>query len=247
MPNSNSRTPSNPSTPLKASSGSGGKILSVVLLSGGLDSSANLAFAAERDTVVLALHVDYGQRAAAPEWRASRALAEHYGVKIERIEIPWLGALGGSSLTDKSRDVPELKASELDTLPKIQETAKAVWVPNRNGVLLNVAAAYAERFRAKRIVVGFNREEATTFPDNSRAFLDQTTRAFAYSTRNGVEAYCYTTAMDKTEIVGALKALARPFPHALVWSCYHAGSAPCGRCESCGRHDRALRAGGIEA
>ena len=97
---------------------------------------------------------------------------------------------------------------------KIQETAKAVWVPNRNGVLLNVAAAYAERFRAKRIVVGFNREEATTFPDNSRAFLDQTTRAFAYSTRNGVEAYCYTTAMDKTEIVGALKALARPFPHA---------------------------------
>jgi 7-cyano-7-deazaguanine synthase len=239
---SNSETPSNPgSVPLN------GKTLSVVLLSGGLDSAANLAFAAERDTVVLALHIDYGQRAAAPEWRAARALAEYYGVKIERLDLSWLGALGGSSLTDKSRAVPELRESELDTLPKIQESARSVWVPNRNGVFLNVAGAFAERFRAKRVVVGFNLEEATTFPDNSQAFLDQTTRAFSYSTMTGAEAFCYTTAMDKTEIVRALKTLSRPFPHALVWSCYHAGSEPCGRCESCGRHDRALRDAGVVA
>ena len=242
---SNSETPSNLSTPRKA--GLEPKTLSVVLLSGGLDSAANLAFAVERDTVVLALHIDYGQRAAVPEWRASRALAAYYSVKVERLELPWLGALGGSSLTDRSRDVPELRESELDTLPKIQESAKSVWVPNRNGVLLNTAAAYAERFRAKRVVVGFNREEATTFPDNSQAFLDQTTRAFSYSTMTGAEAFCYTTAMDKTEIVKALKALSRPFPHALVWSCYHAGAEPCGRCESCGRHDRALRDAGVDA
>ncbi len=232
-PSSNSLTPPN------------GKTLSVVLLSGGLDSSANLAIAAETDTVVLALHLDYGQRAAVPEWRASRAIAEYYGVKVERIEIPWLGRLGGSSLTDQSRDIPELRANELDTLSKITESARSVWVPNRNGVLLNIAAAYAERFRAKRVVVGFNREEATTFPDNSQAFLDQTTRAFSYSTMTGVEVHCYTTAMDKTEIVTRLKTLSRPFPHALVWSCYHAGAEPCGRCESCGRHDRALRAAGV--
>lgn len=236
MPNSKTPTPPNPS---------GGKTLSIVLLSGGLDSSANLAFAAERDTVVLALHVDYGQRAEAPEWRAARAIAEYYGVKIEKLDLPWLGALGGSSLTDRSRSVPELHSGELDTLSKITESAKSVWVPNRNGVLLNVAAAYAERFRAKRIVVGFNREEATTFPDNSQAFLDQSTRAFAYSTMTGVEVHCYTTAMDKTEIVKALGKLSRPFPFALVWSCYHAGAEPCGRCESCGRHDRALKMGGV--
>lgn len=236
MPNLKSSTPSD---------SSGTKTLSIVLLSGGLDSSANLAFATERDTVVLALHVDYGQRAEAPEWRASRAIAEYYGVKIEKLDLPWLGALGGSSLTDRSRSVPELQTNELDTLSKIRESAKSVWVPNRNGVLLNVAAAYAERFRAKRIVVGFNREEATTFPDNSREFLDQTTGAFRYSTMTGVEVHCYTTAMDKTEIVTELKGLSRPFPHALVWSCYHAGSEPCGRCESCGRHDRALKMAGI--
>jgi 7-cyano-7-deazaguanine synthase len=240
---SNSKTPGNPATPPKK--GVEEKTLSIILLSGGLDSSANLAIAAARDTVVLALHFDYGQRAAVREWTASQAIAEYYGVKVERVALPWLGALGGSSLTDKSRDVPELRTNELDTLSKIQESAKSVWVPNRNGVLLNVAAAYAERFRAKRIVVGFNREEATTFPDNSEAFLDQTTRSLSYSTMTGVEVHCYTTQMDKREICRELKTLERPFPHHLVWSCYHAGAEPCGRCESCGRHDRALRDEGV--
>lgn len=212
----------------------------IVLLSGGLDSSANLAIALETDQVVLALHVDYGQRAEAPEWIAAQKIAEYYGVKIEKITIPWLGSLGGSSLTDRSREIPELHRSELDTLYKIQETAKSVWVPNRNGVLINIAAAYAERFRAKRVVVGFNREEATTFPDNSEAYLDQATRALSYSTLNGVEVFCYTTQMDKVEICQRLKSLSKTFPHEMVWSCYHAGLEPCGRCESCGRHDRAI-------
>lgn len=210
------------------------------MLSGGLDSAANLALAVETDTVLLALHVDYGQRAAAPEWGAAQKIADYYGIKVEKISIPWLGSLGGSSLTDRSREIPELHRSELDTLLKIQETAKSVWVPNRNGVLINIAAAYAERLRAKRVVVGFNREEATTFPDNSEAFLDQATRALFYSTRNGVEVFCYTTQLDKAEICLRLKALSMEFPHEMIWSCYHAGAEPCGRCESCGRHDRAM-------
>lgn len=221
------------------------RTLSIVLLSGGLDSTANLAMAMEHDTVALALHIDYGQRAEASEWRACQQISDYYGVRLEKISIPWLGVLGGSSLTDRSKEIPELMRSELDALSKIQESAKSVWVPNRNGVLINIAASYAERFSAKRVLVGFNREEATTFPDNSEAFLDQCTKSLSYSTMNGVEVYCYTTRMDKTEICEGLKKLSTPFPHALVWSCYHAGETPCGRCESCVRHDRALEAVGI--
>jgi 7-cyano-7-deazaguanine synthase len=232
-----------PQTPSEKSDS---RLPSVVLLSGGLDSSANLALAMERDTVVLALHMDYGQRAAPAEWRASQKLCEYYGVKLERITVPWLGALGGSSLTDRSKDVPELKREELDAEAKTRESAKSVWVPNRNGVFIQIAAAYAERFRARRVLVGFNREEAATFPDNSEEFLRRSTHALAYSTMNGVEVHSYTSVMDKVEICTALKGLKRPFPHQWVWSCYHAGETPCGRCESCGRHDRALEAAGVE-
>jgi 7-cyano-7-deazaguanine synthase len=215
---------------------------SVVLLSGGLDSSANLAFCREFDDPVLALTVRYGQRAADREVHAARELCRFYGVEHHVLDLSWLGALGGSSLTEAKLSVPELQASQLDDLSVIQDTAKSVWVPNRNGVLINVAAAWAERRRAKRVIVGFNREEATTFPDNSIEFLNRVTRSLEMSTANQVEVFCYTAAWDKREIVRELEKLSTPFPFEKVWSCYMGDETACGRCESCQRLARALLA-----
>lgn len=215
------------------------KAKSVILLSGGLDSAANLAFCVERDIPVLALTADYGQRAAARELEAASRLCQYYGVEHRTVDLKWLGALGGSSLTQADHAVPELRADQLDVAQVTEKSAKSVWVPNRNGVLINVAAAFAERMGAERVVVGFNREEAATFPDNSVAFLDQATRALGFSTANGVRVYCYTAEWDKREIVRELGKLARVFPFDRVWSCYHGGAVPCGNCESCQRFRRA--------
>jgi 7-cyano-7-deazaguanine synthase len=213
---------------------------SIILLSGGLDSAANLAFCHDRDLPMLAMTIRYGQRAADREVQAARALCEYYGVEHQTVDLSWLGALGGSSLTEASKAVPELRTSELDDLSVIQDTAKSVWVPNRNGVLINVAAAWAERKGASRVVVGFNREEATTFPDNSVEFLSRSTRGLELSTANHVEVYCYTAEWDKREIVGELEKLSKPFPFDKVWSCYHGFETACGHCESCQRLARAL-------
>jgi 7-cyano-7-deazaguanine synthase len=216
---------------------------SIVLLSGGLDSAANLALAVSQgETIHLALTAHYGQRAFERELEAARKLAQYYGVRHELVDLTWLGALGGSALTANTLEVPTLQATELDELARIRETARAVWVPNRNGVLLNVAAAYAERLGAESVLVGFNREEATTFPDNSESFLQQATEALTYSTRNGVRVRSFTTQWDKTEMVRALRALPKRFPFELVWSCYHGGRELCGKCESCQRFSRALAA-----
>lgn len=214
---------------------------SVVLLSGGLDSSANLAIACERDQVELALTCDYGQKAAKPEIAAARALCEYYGVRHQILDLTWLGQMGGSSLTS-SEQVPEIRADQLDTGSVIRQTAKQVWVPNRNGVLINVAAAFAERQGCTRVIVGFNREEAVTFPDNSLEYLNRVTDSLALSTANGTQVFCYTTQMDKTQIVRELRALRKPFPFEKIWSCYLGGPKPCGSCESCQRLKRALGA-----
>lgn len=231
----------------KKTKSSGRPRKAVVLLSGGLDSAANLAFAAESRQVVLALTANYGQRAFDSEWKAAIRIARYYKVKHRLIDLRWLGALGGSALTDSKRKVPTLLKNQLDLPKKTEKTAKAVWVPNRNGVLINAASAIAETLGADEVYVGFNAEEAATFPDNSTAFRDAATRALSFSTANRVEVACATDRWDKTRIVKELLKLKKPFPFTLVWSCYHSGRAPCGECESCRRFKRALGANGVSS
>lgn len=211
----------------------------VVLLSGGLDSSANLALSHSRGDRLWALTVNYGQRAWKSEREAARSFCRYYGVSWRELDLPFLGSLGGSALTDPSKSVPELTRDVLDTLSVVTRSADAVWVPNRNGVLIQLACAYAESIGAANVLVGFNREEGATFPDNTRAFMESVNDSLKYSTRGKVRVDSLTVDLDKREIVSRLRSLTTPFPMELVWSCYFAGDSACGKCESCQRLARA--------
>lgn len=210
---------------------------SVVLLSSGLDSTVNLYEARERSDVRLAITFDYGQRAAAREIARAREMTSRLGIPHKAIELPWFRDFTKTSLVDRSQNVPTAGV-EIDDLKKSFETAKAVWVPNRNGIFLNIGAAFAEGIGAKWLIPGFNVEEAATFPDNSQAYLEAATNAFGYSTGNHVEVKCFTTALNKTQIVARGKELGVPFE--LIWTCYFGEEVPCGQCESCRRFQRAL-------
>ena len=103
----------------------------------------------------------------------------------------------------------------------------------------NFESGFAESLKADWIIPGFNIEEAATFPDNSQEFLTSLNQSFFYSTSNRVEVKCFTTKMDKAEIVARGIELETDFD--LIWPCYFAGSTPCAKCESCLRFVRALR------
>jgi 7-cyano-7-deazaguanine synthase len=202
----------------------------VALLSGGLDST--VAFAIRARDAVLALTVDYGQRAARREIAAARITARRYRVPHRVIRLPWLS---GGALTDRKIRLP---SPDLDRPAQAKSSSAAVWVPNRNGVFIAVAAAFAERLGAGRIVVGFNREEAETFADNSTPFLLASNRALRFSTRNRVRVESPTKNWDKRQIV--LEAERRKIALDAVWPCYEGGRRWCRKCESC---LRGLRAG----
>ncbi|GAW94238.1 7-cyano-7-deazaguanine synthase QueC [Calderihabitans maritimus] len=208
----------------------------VVLLSGGLDSAVSMAMALEEMKVKKALTFDYGQRAALREIESARALCRHYGVSHQVIELKWLAALGGSALVDRSRPVPEVAPEDLEE--RADETAVQVWVPNRNGLFINIGACFAEALDCSLVVAGFNREEAQSFPDNSAAFVEAANRCLRFSTLNGVTVKSYTQDMSKREIVQMGRKLNLPFEY--IWSCYYGGEKMCGRCESCQRLMRAL-------
>ena len=217
---------------------------SVVLLSGGLDSTVNLLAAREESDVVLALTFDYGQRAVQKEIEASSRITKHFGIRHHVLALPFFKDFGQSSLTDHSKSIPTGAQVSIDDMKTSQETAKSVWVPNRNGIFLNVAAGFAEALKADQIIPGFNREEAATFPDNSKDFLNAATSAFSYSTSNKVQVRCLTTDLNKSEIVKL--ALKLHIDWSWVWPCYFSKEKWCGQCESCLRSKRALQHNGIE-
>ncbi len=209
---------------------------SVVLLSGGLDSAVNLAAAAQAGHVLGALTFDYGQLAAAREITAAAAMAERYGVWHKRLEIPWLTSKT-SALTNADVRMPEPTTGDLDDAATTGLSAAAVWIPNRNGVFVNIAAALAEQVGADEVVAGFNAEEAVTFPDNSAEYVDAANEALAFSTQGRVRVVCHTLDLDKVEIIRLGRRLEAPLD--LVWACYRGGDVMCGRCESCRRLARA--------
>lgn len=214
---------------------------SVVLLSSGLDSTVNLFAAREKSEVVLALTFNYGQRAASKEIQRAKAIADLVGVRHQVVELPWFSEFTRTSLVNSSIDVPVHEKVSIDDFEVSTNTAAAVWVPNRNGIFLNIAAAYAEGLGAQWIIPGFNAEEAVTFADNSQEYLEAATESLRFSTQNQVRVQCFTTQKNKTEIVQLGKSLDVPFD--LIWPCYFGGDSPCGECESCQRFARAMKNG----
>lgn len=215
---------------------------SVILLSGGLDSLACMHWTSQESDVMMAITFNYGQRAGVKEVEAASQICRHYDVTHRVIELPWYQSMKNTALTDVSLPIPKVKEADLDNLSVAQKTAEAVWVPNRNGVFIHIAAALAEGMLANWVVVGFNQEEAATFPDNSAAFVKDINASFKYSTKEKVSLIAPMAGKTKKEIVRWMADKGVDFSH--IWSCYYGDDGMCGTCESCMRCRRALAAGG---
>jgi 7-cyano-7-deazaguanine synthase len=209
---------------------------SVVLLSGGLDSVVNLKCAVDRGSIEVAITFDYGQAAARDEIRAAQectavldvrhsvvALGDYWGLLPEAMRgAGKTPSYGGGPGDDRDRMLRE------------------AWIPNRNGVFVNIAAAFAEGSGAEAVVIGLNREEAEVFPDNSERFLDRLNDALAVSTLSGVRVVSFTTRLSKAEIVRM--GIENGAPLEAIYSCYRPSDAGrmCGECQSCVRLKQAL-------
>ncbi|OEH85953.1 7-cyano-7-deazaguanine synthase QueC [Desulfuribacillus stibiiarsenatis] len=209
----------------------------VILLSSGIDSFTSLAIAKEKGyEVQLALTVNYGQKAALREIMFAELICKHYGVPHKVLDVQ--GIMNGVTSGLTTNDVPNIAQDQLDDMDLTTRTAKKVWVPNRNGLLINIAATYAENLGCEWVITGFNREEAVTFPDNSDDFVHAINQSLYYSTSNHVQVISFTQSMTKQEIIDTAVNLQVPLEY--VWSCYHGNELMCGTCESCQRLKRAI-------
>ena len=215
----------------------GGRPLAVVLVSGGMDSCVAAAVARQSwDTAFL--HAGYGQRTEARERRAFEAIARHYGVTRTLVtRIDPLGRIGGSALTDRSRDA--VNARRADSV--IPDT----YVPFRNTHLLAAAVSWAEVLGARAVFIGAVEEDGSGYPDCREEYY----RVFNDLVRAGTrpETRCEVITplihLTKAAIVREGTRLGAPFQ--LTWSCYVGEEIACGRCESCRLRLKGFREAGV--
>ncbi len=216
----------------------------LVLCSSGLDSVYNLLLAKKKYDKVCVLFFDYGQKAAPHEYVRVKKLSSILSLELMRIDLPWYRGLS-STLLDYSRKITEYKDKiQADKDKKINE-----WVPNRNGVFVNIAAAVAESEHYDVIVIGVNKEEALRYPDNSVKFLQGSEELLKLSTLSHPKLHSFSAELDKKNILKDLHPLMKEYnlPIQLVWSCYESFEKMCGTCESCVRLKGALKDNGMES
>lgn len=207
---------------------------SIILLSGGLDSLVSLGITKEKLNITLALTFDYGQKSAQKEIQASKKICDYYNIKHKVIKLDFLKEITQTSLVSYEQ-IPTNNA-----LKNEKESAKSVWVPNRNGLFLNIAGCYADSYGFENVIIGANKEEARTFPDNSEQFIYAVNKEFQYSTMVQSKVIAPLLNYNKNDIV--MLALSEDIPLELAMSCYQSGSGHCGICESCVRLKHALEA-----
>ena len=206
----------------------------IILLSGGLDSLVSLGIGIEKYGISLALTFDYGQKAAEQEISTSKNICDYYKIEHKVIKLDWLKEVTHTALVS-NEDLPE-------GIDNPEQSAKSVWVPNRNGLFLNIAGSFADGNDYDYIIIGANKEEGQTFPDNTQEFIDKINAEFEYSTQKHPKVVAPLINSDKNDIVKL--ALEHKIPLEFVRSCYASGKKHCGKCESCTRLKNALIANG---
>lgn len=215
---------------------------SIVLFSGGIDSTTALYWALNSYQKVHALTFNYGQRHKI-EIIMARKITEKLDVHHKILNLD-LNQIGGSSLTDSKLPLPEYKNIE-----EIKGIPSSTYVPFRNGILLSLAAAWAEVEEIKDIICGFNVLDSPNYPDTRKGFVETMEKAINLGTKaslsqEGFRILSPFLNLKKSEIIKKGLSLGADYSYSV--SCYKGQEIPCQKCSSCLLRQKAWEEAGLE-
>jgi 7-cyano-7-deazaguanine synthase len=120
---------------------------------------------------------------------------------------------------------------------------KSTVVPFRNGIMLSIAAGFAESRGAGGVVIAAHSGDHAIYPDCREDFLEPMARAIRAGTYAGIELLRPFVSMDKAAIARRGAELGIDFSR--TWSCYKGGEVHCGTCGTCVERREAFELAGI--
>jgi len=207
----------------------------VVLLSGGMDSVTALHHALREHEVVAGLSFDYGAKHHAMElpmaaWHCAQADIPHRIASLDFVAREFQ-----SDLLCTGGDIPDGHYEE--------ESMKRTVVPFRNGIMLAIAAGFAESRSAEGIVIAAHAGDHAIYPDCREDFLEPMAHAITEGTYARISLLRPFVAIDKAGIARRGAELGVDFSH--TWSCYKGGELHCGSCGTCVERREAFTLAGV--
>ena len=184
---------------------------SLIVLSGGLDSTTMLY--EYRDRIALAVSFHYGSNHNDREIAFAKMHCERLGIAHIEIKLPFIKDFFKSSLLEGADAIPEGNYDE--------ENMKSTVVPFRNGIMLSIAAGMAENNKLQYIMLANHAGDHTIYPDCRPEFVEAMNKAVHAGTWNGVELLTPYTHLTNSEIAMHGKALGMDYSE--TWSCYKGG------------------------
>jgi len=206
----------------------------VIILSGGMDSTTLLYDLLAQNKDVYALSFDYGQKHK-KELECAKQTCKKLNVSHKILNLAVLNEIAPSCLTRADLTVPEGHYAD--------ENMKQTIVPNRNMVMLALAAAYAIGVKATKLYYGAHAGDHEIYPDCRREFVEQMARAIALCDWHAIELNAPFINKDKGDIVQLGERLSVDF--SLTWTCYKGELLACGKCGSCAERLEAFKKAGV--
>ena len=221
----------------------------VVLSSGGLDSTTCLAMAVKKLGAenVSALSIFYGQRHER-ELQSARAVAEFYNVAHYELDAAEIFKHSHSALLNTSTESLE-KSSYAAQKKKNKSPRIATYVPFRNGLMISMAASFADGLYEDDLVelyIGVHSDDTAgdAYADCSAQFIASMSAAIRIGTYEKIRLVAPFICQKKSDVVKV--GLELNAPYHLTWSCYERGDKPCGQCATCIDRAKAFELNGVK-
>lgn len=209
----------------------------VVLVSGGMDSVTALNHAkAQGYEIAAGLSFDYGSKHNHKELPMAKWHCDQLGIDHRIVNLDFMDELFESDLLKSGGDIPEGHYEA--------ENMKQTVVPFRNGIMLSIAAGYAESIGAEALVIAAHSGDHAIYPDCREDFMRPMAEAITAGTYEKIEVLRPFIQMRKEDIAKRGSELNVDFRQ--TWSCYKGGELHCGKCGTCVERIEAFALAGME-